>query len=86
MTRKLTETELSNLSRALGIAMRRWKLVSGAEHLVFEFPLRDGRPSPADGEPAKFWRFDDKRKAEEFRDRKVMESITTALLNNGVVG
>lgn len=77
-----SEIQINSAARALTMAMKRWKLIgSGNEHLVFEFPA-NGPISPVDGEPCKFWRFNDKRQAEDFRDRKVLESILGSLRAN----
>lgn len=79
-----TESQLRIAAGALGKAAKRWKLIAGGhEALVFEFPAGSTN-SPPDGEPCRFWRFTDKHEAERFRDRKVLDTVSETLAENGV--
>lgn len=86
MTKPLTEVELTNAQRALGRAVKRWKVIQGgSDHLVFEFPTPVRSFSPPEGETCRFWRFTDRLEADRFRDRKVTESVIGSLTASGVL-
>lgn len=76
---KLHEGQLIHIADDLAAANKRWRVIdqSGGDNFVIRLPdAADGdRPSPAQGETMRFWRFKGRAAAERFRHRQLLNEL-----------